>query len=45
MKCRYCRYDNEPLPGDSRPERCEGCGRDLEHALTGNPGIRYEDFI
>ena len=35
MKCKFCGYDNEPLPGDSPPDRCEGCGEDLEVSLRG----------
>lgn len=45
MRCRYCRYNNEPLPGDSPPEYCGGCGRDLETALRGAPALNYEEFI
>lgn len=26
LVCPYCKYDNTPLPGDSVPENCEGCG-------------------
>lgn len=45
MKCRYCKYDNQPLPGDDPPDNCEGCGRPLDQALSGRPDISYEDFI
>lgn len=45
MKCRYCKYDNTPLPGEDPPDNCEGCGRDLEHAITGRPDISMEDLI
>lgn len=45
MCCRYCGYDNEPLPGDQPPENCEGCGRDLETALSGAPDISPEDVL
>lgn len=27
-----CGFDNEPLPGDDRPERCAGCGIPLRPA-------------
>lgn len=40
MECRYCGYDNEPLPGDDVPESCEGCGVTLGEAL--NPGDTYD---
>lgn len=26
LVCDWCGYDNTPLPGDSAPEACEGCG-------------------
>jgi hypothetical protein len=45
MKCKYCKYDNEPAPGFEKPERCEGCGRDLEHALTGRPDVDMREFV
>lgn len=48
MRCRYCGYDNEPHIGPP-PDSCEGCGIDLEVALTGRPssdsGYWMEEYL
>lgn len=29
LVCPYCNYDNTPLPQDTAPDHCEGCGAKL----------------
>jgi hypothetical protein len=43
--CRYCGFDNTPLPGESPPENCEGCGVSLDEAVSGTPDISMREFV